>query len=216
MGSFRKVGETTLCSNKPGFQDKFITYRWPQMTVEVNSGTLKRTFISSRGVAYGADGCVVVPYFHDPFDNRWKIVMVKQFRVAVESETIEPAGGRISEDPLICFSKDLAKNAMAREMEEEIGLVVHPSKIKIVLVEWILNSLLNNTFFGGIVQINSEDIPEDGIRGEWGLCEYSINCIFDLTDILKDRDDGRKKFDLISSRMLDEVAKEVGILKISY
>ena len=152
-------------------------------------------------------GGQVLPYFKDS-KNAWKIVLVSQYRPAVKKKTLEGAGGRLDNEP--------AKEALSRELQEETGIKVKPSSIRTVFHEYAHPSILNASIFGGIAKINADMVTNKKKTGKKRENERTQVEIFDLVGFLKNREEGLVEIDLLTSRLLDEVAKAVGLLIKKY
>lgn len=161
----------------------------------------------SREVIKLPIGGQVLPYFKD-IKGVWHGVLVNQYRIALKKKTFEAAGGRIDKGETI-------QKALARELNEETGINVTPKAVTIVFNEYALTSLLNTRVIGGIIRINAKMVEnkktQNGSNGERTQVE-----IFNLKDLLKKREKGTIKIDLLTSRLLDEVAKTVGLLVKKY
>lgn len=177
--------------------------------VQLSIGTTVRKYTSQRSVIEGPDGAQILPYFKT--DSGWKVVMVELFRIALPGQTLEAAGGEIDEN-----EKD-PRLTMARELKEETGIEVHHDDIRIVLEELTQPSIMAATAFGGIVEILESQIPSNLVHGEWDTGEYTVVVIKPLLELLRFRDSmPEARFDLWASRLLDEVAKKVGVLVKNY
>ncbi|MBI2446563.1 MAG: NUDIX domain-containing protein [Parcubacteria group bacterium] len=152
-------------------------------------------------------GGQVIPYFKDSSGN-WKVVMVNQYRIPIKAETIEGAGGRIGKNEAI-------KKALARELNEETGIKINHKAITIIFSEYVAPSLLDASMFGGISKINANMVINKN-RMISGKNERTQVEIFDLKNLLKKREEGVIKIDLMTSRLLDELAKTVGLLVRKY
>ena len=152
-------------------------------------------------------GGQVIPYFMDSL-GKWRVVMVKQYRIPIKNETIEGAGGRIGKNEAI-------QKALARELNEETGIKLNPLAITIVFNEYVAPSLLDASMFGGISKINADMVINKN-RMVSGKNERTQVEIFDLKNLLKKREEGVIKIDLMTSRLLDEIAKTVGLLVKKY
>ncbi len=161
----------------------------------------------NREVVKLPPGGQVLPYFKDT-SGKWKIVLVSQYRISLERKTIEGAGGGIDKDEYV-------PKALARELNEEAGIKVKSQDITMVFSEYILTSLLNATMFGGIVRINAHMVKNKNKRNS-GNGERTQVEIFDLKDLLRKREAGAIKIDLMTSRLIDEVAKATGLLIRKY
>lgn len=221
MPSFHVAGGIRFMEEMPHLEDIFICYKWIETPVLVESGDKRWTYKSRRGVLFVNDGCALLPYFIET-DGRWKVVFVEQFRIALLEATIEVPGGIVSEGGygklklMECKDQEEVKDAMARELKEETGIEAARDRIKIVLNEWAWPSMTNAKLWGGIVEISNKDLPEENVCGEWNYGEYTICVVYDLIEILYNRETGRKRFDLLTSRLIDEVAKATGWLKKMY
>lgn len=152
-------------------------------------------------------GGQVLPYFKD-IRGVWRVVLVSQYRVSLRTKTIEGAGGIIDKGEIV-------QKALARELYEETEIRVEPKTIIIVLNEYALTSLLDTSVFGGIVKINASMVKNKEKRDS-GNGERTQVEIFNLKDLLKKREEKAIKIDLITSRLIDEVAKIVGLLVKKY
>lgn len=152
-------------------------------------------------------GGQIIPYFRNS-SGKWKVVMVNQYRVPIKTETIEGAGGRINKGEAV-------KKAMARELSEETGIKIKPEIITIVFNEYALPSLVDASVFGGVVRINAHMVV-DKKKQNSGNGERTQVRIFDLINFLRKRDKKTIKIDLFTSRLIDEIAKVVGLLVKKY
>ena len=151
-------------------------------------------------------GGLVLPYFKSR--DKWKIVLVSQFRPAVLKRTLEAPGGRLdSEPPAI---------ALSRELLEETGIKVRPQSIAIVVSEYTHPSILSTQNIGGIVKVKENMVKNKKKAGKKSENEWTQVEVFDLVEILRKRDYGRIMIDLMTSRLIDEVAKAVGLLVKKY
>ena len=153
------------------------------------------------------EGGLVLPYFKDS-RGKWKIVLVSQYRPAVLKRTIEAPGGRLDSQP--------PKVALSRELEEEAGIKVKPRFIKIVVNEYTHPSILSSLNIGGIVEIDRRMVKNKKKAGKKCENEWTQVEVFDLIDLIKNREAKLIILDLMTSRLLDEVAKAVGLLAKKY
>lgn len=152
-------------------------------------------------------GGLVLPYFKG-LRGRWKIVLVVQYRAAIGKLTLEAPGGRLD--------SELVGVALGRELFEETGINIDPLSIAIVAYEYIQPSIINAPIYGGVVKINRKMIPNKNITGKKDENEYTQIEVFDLIEFLKKRDFGLITIDIMTSRLIDEVAKKVGLLYKKY
>ena len=152
-------------------------------------------------------GGQVLPYFKDA-QGAWQAVLVSQYRMALKKKTFEASGGRIDKG-------ETPREALSRELKEETGLYVKPQSIKIVLEEYPIPSLVDTRVFGGIVKINARMVKNKKKRDS-GNGERTQVEIFNLKDLIGKREAGTIKIDLMTSRLIDEVAKTAGLLVKKY
>lgn len=171
------------------------------------NGKLGLVKMIKNEVIIGPPGGQVLPYFIDT-SGRWKIVLVSQYRPAVKVITLEGAGGRFDNEP--------AQTALIRELKEETGIDVKSELVKIVFEEYTHPSILSATVFGGIVEITENMVEDKKKAGKRCENEQTQVKIFDLINFLKSREMRLIKIDLLTSRLLDEVAKATGHLVKTY
>ncbi|MBI2670068.1 MAG: NUDIX domain-containing protein [Candidatus Yanofskybacteria bacterium] len=149
----------------------------------------------------GPSGANVLPYFVS--EGKCYIVLVAQFRNAVEIVTWEAPGGIIGPEGVL--------KSMARELEEEVGVKVNLEDIQVVFKEYLLPSLINAFGWGGVVEINKNDLPPDRIYGEPQENEFTLLVVRPLVEIIEMRKSGEIVFDLWTSRLINEVANKLRI-----
>lgn len=152
-------------------------------------------------------GGLILPYFKNS-RGRWSVVLVSQYRPAVKSTTLEAPGG-------ILDSK-FPKVALARELLEETGIRVSWQSIKIVVIEYTHPSILSNYNIGGIVRVDPKMVLNKKMAGKRCENERTQVEVFDLIELIKNREMSMMTFDLMTSRLIDEVAKTVGLLVKKY
>lgn len=185
----------------PFFEQADVKFSVRESTIRI--GNKQR--VISRGVVQARPGANVLPYFSHK--GSCFVVLVEQFRLAVGRVTFEAPGGVVEGD---------VKRSMARELREETGIKVNPRDIEIKFREYYLASLLCGSAWGGIVGVRESQLPgyspalEDGCTNEYTNVHYAP--LLKVQE-LKSQFSGKVKFDLWTSRLLDEVAKKVGLLK---
>lgn len=186
---------------------KFVTHILRNVSGFRKIGTKIMPVKMNTEVIILPDGGQVIPYFKDR-KGKWKIVLVSQYRAAVKEKTIEGAGGR-SDDEIV-------KVALSRELKEEVGVKIMPSSLRIVFREYIHPPITNAVVYGGIVKIYPMMVVNKKMAGMKNENEWTQVEIFDLIEILRKRDNGLMVLDLLTSRLIDEVAKAVGLLVKKY
>lgn len=187
-------------------------------TKYVNHVLRKTTFSKNGNFAFGpaemsisviilSGGGLVLPYFKNR-RGKWNIVLVRQFRPAVKAVTLEAPGGRLDSQP--------PKMALSRELLEETGIKVMPPFIKIVVSEYTHPSILSTVNIGGIVEIKAGMVKNKKIAGNGYENEWTQVKVFDLVEVMKKRQSKLIILDLMTSRLIDEVAKTVGLLLKKY
>jgi len=212
--NFRMIGERKEVGLKAILNKKgTIIAKFGQAEVEISvAGQPVKRYSSSRNFTENPDGAMVIPYFYK--DGQWMVVIVRQFRIALadgkedDYETLEAvAGEAYGDDKKVC---------MAAELKEEAGILVDPSKIKMVACEFHVPSSFSDDLYSGIVEIEESQIPKEILAGEWFDGEYTIVEIHPLVELLRARNQGGIKLDVWTARVLDEVAKQVGLLVKNY
>lgn len=185
-----------------------VNFRFCRAKVKISShsGAYINEYESQRGVMMVPNGAQILPYLLR--NKEWCVVMIEQFRIAVSRQTIECPGGEVDLDDV--------QVVMAKELGEEAKIHVDPGRVKIVFRELIQPSIMNAWAYGGIIELDQAEVQDQAIGGEWYFGEYTAVVIKPLIEMLKWRDSGNHHLDLWSSRLLDEVAKEVGLLKKCY
>ena len=187
---------------------KYVTHVQRRVIFFKKRGAKIKPIEINSNVIILSGGGLVLPYFRNNRD-KWNIVLVSQFRPAVKAMTVEAPGGRLDlEAPDI---------ALSRELLEEAGIKVKPQSIKIVVNEYTHPSILSTINIGGIVEIKEGMVKNKKMAGN-GSCEneWTQVEIFDLVEIMKKRDAKLIMLDLMTSRLIDEVAKTVGLLVKKY
>lgn len=215
MAEFKVIGERQLGTKEFRIENNTlwmngkgtVRFSFARADVEIIAGNGSRQYQSFRGVIETPDGAVVLPYFKTK--DGWQIAMVEQFRISIPAKTTEAVGGEVDfADP---------QSSMSKELEEEIHISLAPKRIKVVFREYGQPSMFAACMWGGIVEINENEIPRELILGgEWQFGEYTVLVIKSLSKMLKARDAGQIVCDLYTSRLLDEVAKKVGLLEKKY
>ncbi len=217
MATFNALVPPTEVVGKPMYKDRFLEYRWLEADVQVITNNKEWTYHSSRGVGFLNDGVVVIPYFKR--EEIWYVCLVEQYRIAIDSQTLEMVGGIANDDPniLSCGSAIQAQRAMARELQEEMGIDVDYREIDIVLTEHFSNSFSQAMYIGGLIEIQEYQTPKiDGVYGEFEHGEYTVAVVRDFLSVLYEKDALPGHFDLITSRMLTELAIKTGYLTKNY
>lgn len=171
----------------------------------LKSTVFKHTEMNTSVIILSGGG-LVLPYFNSR--GKWKIVLVSQFRPAVLKRTMEAPGGRLDSQ-----SPDIA---LSRELLEEAGIKVKPQSIMIVVNEYTHPSILSTVNIGGIVKINTNMVENKKMAGNSCENEWTQVKVFDLVEILRKRENNLIMLDLMTSRLIDEVAKNVGLLVKKY
>ncbi len=202
-------GEVIGCSitDKTVSKTKYVNHVFRRVTGFVRTENTAEPVEMNTEVIILPDGGQIIPYFKDK-KGRWKIVLVSQYRPAIKGKTIEGAGGRLDDES--------AEIALARELEEETGIKVKPNLIKMVSHEYSGPSIISASVFGGIIKINAHAVKNKKNAGKKSENEWTQVEVFDLIDILKKHEDNKIMLDLLTSRLIDEVAKAVGLLVKKY
>lgn len=186
---------------------KHVNHVFRQVIFPKNKDTAFAPIEMNTEVIILSGGGLVLPYFKNS-RGKWQVVFVSQFRPAVNTRTLEAPGGRLdSQSPAI---------ALSRELLEEAGINVRPRSIKIVVDEYTHPSILSTVNIGGIVKINPKMVKNKEFGGNGYENEWTQVKVFDLIKILRRRDNNLIMIDLMTSRLIDEVAKTVGLLIRKY
>ncbi len=186
---------------------KYVKYVRRRVAFFQNEKARVKTFETNTSVIMLANGGLVLPYFKNG-RGRWKIVLVSQFRPAVKTVIVEAPGGMLDSEP--------PDSALTRELSEETGIKIKSRSVAIVASEYIHPSILSNIIVGGIVEIKANMVKNKKTAGincenEWTRVE-----VFDLVEIMKKRDAHAIMLDLMTSRLIDEVAKVTKLLVKKY
>lgn len=186
---------------------KYVTHVLRRVIFFKKKGAEIKPIEINSNVIILSGGGLVLPYFKNS-RGKWKIVLVRQFRPAVKSITIEAPGGRLdSQEPAV---------ALARELFEEAGIRVKPKSIKIVVNEYTHPSILSTINIGGIVEIKAGMVKNKKMAGNGYENEWTQVEVLDLIEIIKKREANLVTLDLMTSRLLDEVSKATGLLVKKY
>lgn len=186
---------------------RYVSHVHRKVTFLKNTNAIKKPLEMKTSVIILSGGGLVLPYFKTSF-GRWKIVLVGQFRPAVKAVTLEAPGGRLDSQP--------PRIALSRELFEETGIKIAPRSIDIVVSEYAHPSILNTKHIGGIVKIKAEMVKDKKFGGNGYENEWTEVKVFDLAQIMKKREANLVTLDLMTSRLIDEVAKTVGLLLKKY
>jgi len=127
-------------------------FRFTRRTAEVRlKDSSKRQFV--RHVLETGPAVSILPYFYDKAKKDWYVVLVRQYRPAVDAMCLEAPGGLTQE------GKNLKKE-MARELLEESGIKVKPIDIKIVGKQHLAASFCDQVVHLGIVNLKISDSKE--------------------------------------------------------
>ncbi len=95
----------------------------------------------------------VLPYFYDEQAKEWNVVLVRQYRPAVDAVCLEAPGGLTHE------GSDL-KQEMARELQEESGIKIPSKTIKVIGTQHLANSFCDQVVHLGIVKLPPKVIDQ--------------------------------------------------------
>lgn len=186
---------------------KYVNHVFRRVTGFKKKSAATEPIETNTEVIILSGGGLILPYFSSS-RGRWKIVLVSQYRPAVLKKTLEAAGGLLDHQSV--------KTALIRELLEETGIKVNPQSIKITVNEYTHPSILSTRFIGGIVRINQNMVKNKKKAGNEFENERTQVEIFDLVELIKKRETNLITLDLMTSRLLDEVAKTVGLLVKKY
>jgi 8-oxo-dGTP pyrophosphatase MutT (NUDIX family) len=124
-------------------------FRFTRRTAEVKLNNSK-TYRFLRHVFETGPAVSVLPYFYDKAKKEWFVVLVKQYRPAVDAVCLEPTGGLTKKGANL-------KKEMARELFEEAGIRVNPSKIKIIGKQHLATSFCDQLIHLGIIDLGFHD-----------------------------------------------------------
>ncbi len=171
------------------------------------NGTRTEPVEINREVILLSGGGLVLPYFKNGRD-KWKVVLISQYRPAIDKTIIEAAGGILGSEPV-----DIA---LSRELLEETGIKVKPQSIRIMVNEYVHPSILSSCSIGGIVEIDRHIVKNKRKAGLEYENEWTQVEVLDLTELIKKREANLIMIDLMTSRLIDEVAKATGLLVKKY
>jgi 8-oxo-dGTP pyrophosphatase MutT (NUDIX family) len=143
-------------------------------------------------------GAKLLPYFFTA-DGECHVVLVEQFRRALNGELLEAAGGKTDSENIFL--------EMCRELREETGIEVFPDDVEFIFEAYIQPSLMASKAYGGIVAILEREVPTELHAGEIHLGERTRVSVRSLKELLDARARGEIVFDLETWILLDAVAK---------
>ncbi|MBX4206175.1 NUDIX hydrolase [Candidatus Parcubacteria bacterium] len=157
-------------------------FRFTRRTAELSLGNGSlHTFI--RHVFETGPAVSILPYFYDKAKKGWQVVLVRQYRPAVDAVCLEAPGG------LAHKGKNI-KREMARELLEESGITVKPSGIRIVGTQHLATSFCDQLVHLGIVNLKISDSKgiahlQNGNHGVVNEREFTEVAIVPISRILK-------------------------------
>ncbi len=136
-------------------------FRFTRRTAQISlrNGTMYRFL---RHVFETGPAVSILPYFYDKKKKEWFIVLVKQYRPAVDAMCLEAPGG------LTKKGRNLKKE-MARELVEESGIKVKPESIKIVGKQHLATSFCDQVVHLGIVEIKNPHTLAELVNKHHGI-----------------------------------------------
>lgn len=203
----KKQNTNFSIQDKPFSRTEHVSHVYRKITFLKDTNTVKKPLEMNTSVIILSGGGLVLPYFKNS-RGRWKIVLVSQFRPAVKALTLEAPGGRLDSEP--------PKIALSRELLEETRINVTPRSIRIVVKEYTHPSILSTVNIGGIVEIKAYKVKNKKMAGKSCENEWTQVEVVDLIEIMKKREANLVILDLMTSRLIDEVAKTVGLLVKKY
>ncbi|MEK7612047.1 MAG: NUDIX hydrolase [Patescibacteria group bacterium] len=157
-------------------------FRFTRRTAEVKlpNGSTHRF---DRHVLETGPAVSVLPYFFDNESQDWHVVLVEQYRPAVDAICLEAPGGLLEK-------RKKPQHEMARELFEEAGIEVRPQDIRVVDVQHLANSFCDQIVHLGIVDLkikNKADLlnkikRHNGVVSEKEFTEVKV---LPLSEILK-------------------------------
>lgn len=149
-------------------------FRFTRRTAEVSldSGKIYR-FV--RHVLETGRAVSILPYFQDRENKKWYVVLVRQYRPAVDALSLEAPGGLLKEGKEV-------RREMARELREEAGIEVRPQDIVRVGDQHVANSFCDQEVHLGIIELKHrsarhffKDLPyQHGVRSEREFTEVVV------------------------------------------
>lgn len=158
-------------------------FRFTRRTAEVILGDGSRhSFI--RHVLETGPAVSVLPYFYDSGERQWYVVLVRQYRPAVDAVCLEAPGG------LLKSGKDIRRE-MIRELFEEAGISVPSRNIQLVGSQHLANSFCDQVVHLGLLRIPVKSKKELAarLRAHNGLMsekEFTEVTIAPLKKVLED------------------------------
>ena len=202
-----KVTESLTIEDRSVSKTKYVNHVFRRVTGFYKKIAATKPIEINAEVIILSGGGLILPYFSSS-RGKWKIVLVSQYRPSVKTITLEAAGGGLNSEP--------ANTALSRELLEETGIKVNPQSIKIAVNEYTHPSILSSRFIGGIVRINQCMVQNKRKAGNKYENERTQVEVFGLVELIKKREANLITLDLMTSRLVDEVAKTVGLLVKNY
>lgn len=157
-------------------------FRFTRRTAEVSLGNGYR-YKFMRHVLETGPAVSILPYFYDRYKKDWYVVLVRQYRPAVNAMCLEAPGGLTQE------GKNL-KTEMARELLEESGIKVKPAEIKVIGKQHLAASFCDQVVHLGIVELKISDLRDiahlqNGNHGVINEREFTEAVVMPISRVLK-------------------------------
>jgi 8-oxo-dGTP pyrophosphatase MutT (NUDIX family) len=160
-------------------------FRFTKRIAEVTLGD-GTTHSLERHVLETGPAVSVLPYLYDKDEKQWHVVLVRQYRPAVDEMSLEAPGGLLEKGRNV-------REEMARELQEEAGIGINPLKIELIGEHHLASSFCDQVVHLGTIKLEIESIEVflKNIKRHNGVVsekEFTEVMILPLSKALKEKE----------------------------